>query len=186
MRFNRHSDLSGLHSMLSPSSYHWINYSIDKLDQRIDTVSAARRGSELHDFASQAITLGIKLPKTQATLNQYVNDCIGWRMSPEVLLYYSMNCFGTADAIAFRQNILRISDLKTGTSRTSVHQLEVYAALFFLEYNVKLFEVEIELRIYQEDGVTLFETDRDAIAHIMDRIQQFDKHINQRRKETEL
>lgn len=187
MIFNRHSELEGAHALLSPSSYHWINYTDEHLDARLDTLAAARRGSRLHELAHNAIELGVKLPRTPKTLNMYVNDCIGWRMSTEVVLFYSRNFFGTTDAISFRQNILRISDLKTGSTKTSVHQLEVYAALFCLEYRVKPFELEgVELRIYQDDGILFEETDFDSIVHIMDRIVQFDKHIEARRRETEL
>jgi hypothetical protein len=114
---------------------------------------AAQRGTELHDFARQCIVLGQKLPKTQKTLNMYVNDAIGFKMTPEQPLYYSENCFGTADSISFKQNYLRIHDLKTGESRTSMDQLEIYTALFCLEYNIDPGNIETELRLYQSDEV---------------------------------
>lgn len=186
MRFNNHSDIIDAHAFLSPSSYHWINYDEEKLDARFTTAMAARRGTQLHEFAHNAIQLGIKLPRTPRTLNMYVNDCVGFRMSTEVVLFYSNNCFGTADAISFRRNVLRISDLKTGITPASIKQLEVYAALFCLEYHFKPFEIDIELRIYQDNGVELFETDRDSIVHIMDRIVQFDKRIQNLKREAEL
>lgn len=186
MRFNRHSDVEGLHAILSPSNYHWINYTEEKLDERLDTLALARQGTRMHEFAHQAISLGVKLPRTQKTINLYVNDCIGWRMQTETVLFYSHNVFGTADAISFRLNVLRISDLKTGSTPTSVHQLEAYAALFCLEYNIKPFDIQIELRIYQNDDVVLFDTDYDAIVHIMDKIVCFDKQIQARRREAEL
>jgi Protein of unknown function (DUF2800) len=141
------------------------------------TALAAKRGDDLHTFAAEAIRLGVKLPKNTKTLNTYINDAIGFRMKPEQTLYYSENCFGTADAIAFRKNLLRIHDLKTGLIETSVRQLEVYAALFCLEYHTKPFDIDIELRIYQNDETQIFETDPDVIMHIMDKIVMFDKRI---------
>lgn len=178
MNFNTHSRLKGQHAFLSASKYHWIGYSEDKLDRVFMASLAAQRGNELHAFAHDAIRLGIKLPRTDKTLNMYINDAIGYRMTPEQILYYSDNCFGTADCIAFRRNTLRIHDLKTGTAPTSEHQLEVYAALFCLEYKFKPFEFDIELRIYQSDEVRVYDGDPDAIFHIMDKIITFDKRID--------
>ena len=183
MHFNSHSNLAGRHAFLSPSTYHWINYDDQKLDARFIAAMAAQRGTELHAFAHEAIRLGIKLPKTSKTLHLYVNDAIGYRMSPEQPLYYSDNCFGTADTISFRRNKLRIHDLKTGVSPTSEHQLEVYAALFCLEYRFKPFEIETELRIYQNDEVRIYDADPDSISHVMDKIITFDKRINELRLE---
>jgi hypothetical protein len=144
---------------------------------------AAKRGTDLHAFAHEAIRLGVKLPKSQRTLHLYVNDAIGYRMIPEQVLFYSENAFGTADTIAFRRNTLRIHDLKTGHWPCSVHQLEVYAALFCLEYHFKPFEIAIELRIYQSNEVQVYEADPDVITHIMDKIVTFDKRINALRLE---
>lgn len=183
MNFNTHSRLKGQHAFLSASKYHWIGYTEDKLDRVYLASLAAQRGTELHAFAHEAIRLGIKLPKTDKTLNMYINDAIGYRMTPEQILYYSDNCFGTADCISFRRNTLRIHDLKTGDSPTSEHQLEVYAALFCLEYKFKPFEFDIELRIYQNDEARIYDGDPDAIFHIMDRIVTFDKRINAIREE---
>jgi len=147
------------------------------------TALAAQRGTELHELAHDLIRLGVKLPRTPKTLNMYVNDAIGFRMVPEQILYYSDNSFGTADAISFRKNVLRISDLKTGATPTSERQLEVYAALFCLEYRVKPLDIQIELRIYQNDEIQIFDADPDTILHIMDKIITFDKRIDAIRAE---
>lgn len=179
MIFNTHSAFKGQHAFLSASKYHWISYSEDKLDRVYMASLAAQKGVELHAFAHDAVRLGIKLPRSSKTLNLYVNDAIGYRMTTEQILYYSDNCFGTADAISFRKNMLRIHDLKTGASQASEHQLEVYAALFCLEYKFKPNEIDIELRIYQNDEIQIFEGDSDSIFHIMDRIVTFDKRINE-------
>lgn len=183
MLFNKHLNLVGTHAFLSASNYHWINYDEDKLDRVYLASMAAKRGIALHDFAHQAIRLGVRLPTTKTTLNMYVNDAIGYKMSPEQILFYSVNCYGTADTISFKRNKLRVHDLKTGENEASVHQLEVYAALFCLEYNIKPTEIEIELRIYQNDEIRVYDADPDLITHIMDRIVSFDRRINAMRLE---
>lgn len=183
MLFNKHSDLVGQHAFLSASKYHWINYDDEKLVRVFTAQMAARRGTDLHAFAHEAIRLGVKLPKTPTTINLYVNDAIGYRMSTEQILYYSENAFGTADTIAFRRNKLRIHDLKTGLTGSSIHQLEVYAALFCLEYKYKPFDIDIELRIYQNNEVQVYDADPDVIAHIMSKIISFDKRIDALRLE---
>ncbi len=185
MLFNNHSRLAGQHAFLSASKYHWINYSDEKLDAYFTTAMAAKRGSDLHDLAAQLIRMGVRLPTTRTTMNLYVNDALGYRMTPEQVLYYSDNAFGTADAISFRRKMLRIHDLKTGVTETSHHQLEVYAALFCLEYRIKPFDITTELRIYQNDEVRIYEGDPDAITHIMDRIVTFDRRINLLKEEAE-
>lgn len=177
MIFNTHSGILGQHAFLGPSKYHWINYDSEKLAEVFRNSQAAQRGVKLHEFAHSAIRLGIKLPRTQQTLSMYVNDAIGYRMNTEQILYYSENCFGTTDTISFRKNLLRIHDLKTGVISGSVHQLEIYAALFCLEYGVKPGEIEIELRIYQDDEIEASTPEVDTIAHIMSTIITFDRRI---------
>lgn len=183
MNFNRHSTLIGAHAFLSPSDYHWVNYDDEKLARVFHTKMAARRGTELHDLAHRCIKLGVKLPTSKKTLNLYVNDGIGFKMTAEQILFYSDNCFGTADLIGFRNNVLRIHDLKTGITEASFHQLEIYASLFCLEYRFKPNQIKMELRIYQNDGVRVYEPDSDEIFHIIDKIITFDKLINEFRAE---
>lgn len=177
MRFNEHSELEGKHSFLSPSNYHWVNYSEEKLINVYSNFLATQRGTRLHAFAKESIELGIKLPKSKHTLNMYVNDAIGYGMVPEQVLYFSRNCFGTADAILFRKGFLRIHDLKTGVSPVSMTQLEVYAALFCLEYVVRPSDIRIELRIYQNDEIQVLEPDPNDIYEIMNTITVFDANI---------
>jgi hypothetical protein len=177
MNFNSHLALQGKHSFLSPSNYHWINYNDQKLDARWATYRASVRGTALHALAHDAIKLGVKLAKSNSTLSMYVNDAIGYKMEVEQPLYYSDNCFGTADAICFRRGTLRIHDLKTGVTPASVHQLEVYAAIFCLEYMIDPFEIKIELRIYQNGECVIYDADPNVIAHIMDRIVELDAKI---------
>lgn len=177
MLFNQHSGLLDKHAFLSPSSYHWLNYSEQKLEARFISVMAARRGTDIHKLAHEAIRLGIKLSKANQALSTYVNDAIGYKMSCEQTLFYSENCFGHADTISFRRNKLRIHDLKTGITAASMKQLEVYAAIFCLEYAVSPFDIEIELRIYQRDDIQIMEPAPEAILNIMDKIIEFDQQI---------
>ena len=123
----------------------------------------------------------MSLPKN--VLNMYVNDGIGFKMKTEQILYYSDNCFGTADAISFRDNFLRIHDLKTGEIPAHIEQLIIYAALFCLEYNYKPAEIQIELRIYQNDDISIYNPTSEDIVPIMDKIITFDKLINKIKRE---
>lgn len=189
MHFNKHLDLQGSHAFLSPSNYHWVNYTEEKLDARFLTAMAAAKGTELHEFAAQAIKLGIRLKGVKTTLNMFVNDAIGFGMIPEQVLFYSPNAFGTADAIKFKRAtrgnkpLLMIFDLKTGVTPTKMKQLEVYSALFCLEYDYKPTELDFELRIYQNDEVDIYNPDIDDIMHIMDRITTFDRRIEELKAE---
>lgn len=177
MIFNRHSGLAGKHAFLSPSSPHWINYDEQKLLARWYSFKGAVRGTDLHDLAHHAIRLGIKLSRKDKTMSAYVNDAIDYQMLPEQTLYYSDNCFGTADAISFRRRKLRIHDLKTGLHKASARQLEVYAALFCLEYGVSPQEIEIELRIYQNETVQITIPSAETIMDIMDTIIMHDHRV---------
>ena len=183
MIFNKHSNLEGQHAFLGASKYHWINYSEEKLAQSYLNFLATLKGTELHAFAAECIRLGIKLQHSKKTLNMYVNDAIGFKMTPEQPLYFSDNAFGTADAISFKRNKLRIHDLKTGVTPASVKQLEIYAALFCLEYKIKPSDISMELRIYQNDEILIYEPTVEDIVPIIDKILVFDKTINAIREE---
>lgn len=185
MNWNQHFNLKGSHAFLGASKYHWVNYTEDKLVEAYTRYTAAQRGTELHDLAAQLIKFGQKLPRNKKTLNMYVNDAIGYRMKSEQILYYSDNCFGTADAICFRNGLLRIHDLKTGVIPAHIEQLLVYAALFCLEYKVKPAEIGIEVRLYQNDEVLVHNPEVDEIAPIMDKIITFDKILNRIKLEEE-
>ena len=178
MNFNKHYALEGRHAFLSASQYHWLNYDEDKLSERYISWKAAQRGTELHEVAAKLITLGVKMPRTKKTFDAYVNDAIGFKMTPEVVLYFSDNCFGTADTISFNKDFLRIHDLKTGVIPASIKQLEIYAAIFCLEYDIKPSEIGMELRIYQNDDILIHSPEVDEIVPIMDKIIFFDKCLN--------
>lgn len=179
MEFNKHPELVGKHALLSPSKYHWLNYDDEKLKQVYLNQEAVKRGTELHEYAAQAIRLGIKQQNTKQTLNMYINDAIGFKMTPEQPLKYSGICFGTADAISFKETKrkLRIHDLKTGETPAHMEQLLIYAALFCLEYDYKPVDLDIELRIYQFDDKTIFIPTVEDLAPVISRIKSSCKLI---------
>ena len=183
MKFFKHSDLLGQHAFLGASKYHWVNYDETKIAEAYSKFLAVQKGTELHDFAAKCIKLGQKLPRSQKTLNMYVNDAIGFKMTPEQVLYFSENCFGTADAISFRNGLLRIHDLKTGVIPAHMEQLMIYAALFCLEYKTKPSDIDMELRIYQSDDILIHNPSSDEILPIIDKIITFDKSITKIRSE---
>lgn len=179
MNFNPHYNLRDKHAFLGASQNSWLNYDKDKLIQVFMNKLAVERGTKLHALAKNLIDLGVSLPRSKRTLNAYVNDAIGYRMKTEQILYYSDNCFGTADSIIFdeKKKLLRIHDLKTGQTPANMKQLLIYAALFCLEYKYKPAEIKIELRIYQGDDVIIFEPEVDDVVPIMDKIITFDNYI---------
>ena len=191
MNFAKHLNLEGLHAPFSPSQSSWLRYSDNKLVEVYLNKKAREKGTRLHEWAKETIDLRIKQPRSSKTIYAYVNDAIGFRMSTEVVLYYSDYFFGTADTISFRKNFLRIHDLKTGVNPASMEQLMVYAALFCLEYKIKPATIDIELRIYQNDEIERIGTTDDPkipewrsdpnliddIAHIMDRVVHLNKTL---------
>lgn len=177
MNFNNHSDLNGLHAFLGASKYHWINYDDEKLIQSFEKYKAAQKGTELHEFAATCIRLGQKLPRQKKTLNMYVNDAIGYKMTPEQVLYFSENCFGTADAICFRDDLLRIHDYKSGEVPAHIEQLLIYNALFCLEYDINPNDIRSELRIYQTNEILHHEPDPKEVLDIMAKIKRYDNII---------
>lgn len=185
MNFNKHFALEGKHAFLGASKYSWLNYDAEKLRESYLNAQARYRGTQLHELASQLIKLGVKLPDTNQTLNSFVNDAIGYRMQSEQILYYSDNCFGTADAISYkeRDKKLRIHDLKTGVTPASMKQLYIYTALFCLEYAMDPHSMDIELRIYQMDDIDVCTPEVTEILHVMQQIRSFDMVLKELREE---
>jgi len=179
MKFNEHSRLGNNHAVLSASKYYWIHYDEAKFDRFLSRRLAQERGVKLHNFAQHCILLGQRLPRSRSALNKYVNDAVGFKMTPEQILFYSINAYGTADAISFRVGQLRIHDLKTGVSKVSMDQLMVYASLFCLEYDEQPSKIEIELRIYQGFNTIIHRPESSDVRIIMDKIILFDKRINE-------
>lgn len=212
MNFNRHFDKEGRHAVLSASSWRWLNDDQDSVIQRITSSYSQTIGTILHDFAARHIRYRIKLNKYDKknamlellsngipgyvidtldfdqmfeNLMAYVNDGVGFKMHPEVVLYFSDNFFGTADAIQFNENerVLRIHDYKSGVIPAHIEQLEIYAALFCLEYRYKPHEIETHLRIYQSNEVLCHDPEPDEIRAVVDKITGLDKFLNQMKQE---
>lgn len=179
MRWNDHSRISGLHAFLGASKYHWINYNEEKIKAAYESFQAVALGTRYHELAAEMIRLKVKPEKRKKTFNLYVNDAIGFDMSPEVVLMYSENCFGTTDAICFRDGMLRIHDLKTGVTPAHIEQLYIYEALFCLEYDVRPQDIESELRLYQFNEIKSEVPDSKDIQDIMDKIKLFNKIITE-------
>lgn len=194
MIFLSHDKLKGKHAFLSPSQPFWIRYSDEQLYQKYVSSYSTEMGTSLHKLAETLISNNLKLKKGDkltvlshllndniprdtidmdriySNFMNYVNDAIGFKLTPEQILYYSDYCFGTADAISFRNNFLRIHDYKSGTQPAKMEQLLAYAALFCLEYKVKPAEIEMELRIYQNDEVLFHKPTAEDLIPIMDTI----------------
>ena len=182
MNFVKHLNLNGLHAPFSPSQPSWLRYDDERALEVYANKKAAEQGTRLHAWAKETIDLGIKQPRSKKTIYTYVNDAIGFKMSTEVVLYYSDRFFGTADAISFRDGMLRIHDLKTGKVgkvETHIEQLEVYAALFCLEYKFKPAEIDMELRVYKSDEVLCHFPDPKIISNHIEQIIRLDKLLTQ-------
>lgn len=176
MRWNKHYNVEGTHAILSCSQNAWIRKTDDEFDEWVSNTKAAEYGTKLHGIAAELIENRIRVEKKPITFNMYVNDAIGFKMTPEVLLYYSPYCYGTADAINFNEKkaFLRIHDLKTGRTPAHMEQLMLYTSLFCLEYgrilNFKPGDIETELRIYQNNDIRTETPELDLISHYMDLI----------------
>ena len=199
MIWNRHSNLEGSHAFLSASKYNWITKTNEELVQAYTNSYSQTIGTLMHAYAADSIKFREKLRKSDArgakfdlmrrdvpefaidirsffpTVMAYVNDSIDYMMDPEVLLYYSDLCYGTADSITVSNDILRIHDLKTGITPAKTDQLMVYAALFFLEYPYKPERMRTELRIYQMDDIIVREPEVEEIREVMNAIVEKDR-----------
>ena len=184
MNFNEHSNLNGLHAPFSPSQPAWLRYDDNKIREVYRNKQAVLMGTRLHQWAAETIQLGIKQQRSNRTICNYVNDAIGFRMTPEQVLYFSPRFFGTADAITFKNGMLRIHDLKTGKNPAHMEQLEIYSALYCLEYGVKPADINIELRMYQNDEVIVHNPDVIDIVPIMDKFRHFDKVLEELEEES--
>lgn len=179
MIYNEHYNLEGKHAFLGASSSSWLNYTPERLQDVYLNMLKKEKGTELHALASSAINNHVKFARLKKALNLFVNDAIGFKMESERVLYYSDNCFGTADAICFRDGLLRIHDLKTGDIPVKhFNQLNIYAALFCLEYDVDPMKIDIVERLYQGTEYHENVPEQEQIADIMKLIVTFDREID--------
>ena len=185
MNWNAHWNLKDKHAFLGASKWRWINYDTDKIISLYQSDELIKRGTRLHALAAGMISEGIRADRVKKTFNMYVNDAIKYKMSPEVVLYYSDNIFGTTDAITFdkEKHFLRIHDLKTGETPAHMEQLMIYAALFCLEYRQDPSDIDIELRIYQNNEIVVSNKETDPelsnwIKDIMHKAIEIDKVLD--------
>lgn len=189
--FNPHNEYdANAHAFLSASKHSWLSYSDDHLNEVYHNELMKERGTQLHAFAEQANKLGLHMPRNHKTINEFINDGLGYDMSSEVKLVYSRNCFGTSDLITYdeRKKLLRIFDLKTGLKEVKEFgQLHIYAALFCLEYHVDPYSISYDLRFYQNDEIHAEdETDPAVIDDIMQRIIHFSELIDSYKEEARI
>lgn len=184
MRFNKHWQVEGKHAFLGASKSHWIRYDLEKMKRIWENKFKSEDGTRKHNLAAFCIRERVKLEDNGSTLSLYVNDAIGFKMTPEQVLYFNDDCFGTADAISFRNGILRVHDLKTGEHPGKTDQIMVYFALFCLEYDINPYDIEMIGRIYQHNDFVEFVGEpggEGGVAEIMDTIRLFTKEIGNMR-----
>jgi len=205
MQWNDHHELEGKHAFLGASNFRWMNQNDVDFEKRYYAQFATSIGTAIHELAKDCIDSRMKLTKHDKRLVEYsmykngipkraydpdtiltnllpfVNDAIGYRMSSEIILFYSYNSFGTTDAIVFneKEKTLRIHDLKTGTTPSHIEQLIVYAALFCLEYKKKPKDFTTELRIYQSSEILNYTAEPMEIEKTMELIKLRDSDIKE-------
>jgi len=183
MDWKDYSKLTNSHAFLSPSRYHWLNYDNEKLLDTFRNHKRAALGTRLHALAAQLIDLARRQPQTAEAFNAFVNDAIGFGMRPEVLLYYSPRCYGTADTISHDNGVLRIHDLKTGATPVppgATKQLLIYAALFCLDYKIDPIDLSgVHLRIYQNEEILEFDPSEQELLRTTRRIVEADKMLKE-------
>lgn len=213
MNFNRHFDKEGKHAILSASSWRWLNDDPEALVKRICSHYLSDIGTILHDIARKHIKHRIKLNRydkknvmlelvelgipgvvidtinfesVYENLMMYVNDCVAYKMTPEVVLKFNDDFFGTTDAIKYEDEIryLRIHDYKSGTTPAHMEQLMIYAALFCLEYGIKPSSLTgCELRIYQACEIAAFNPTADDIQDVIETILSHSNFLRKLREE---
>lgn len=203
--WNDHHKLEGLHAFLGASNYHWINWNDETLIKRYYSQYSTTAGTAIHELAEKRIKNKRRIDFNDIHLIEYVldengvpkgtvneelvlnnlvnfvNDSIDFGMDSEVILYYSMDCFGTTDAISYdeKHKLLRIFDLKTGTTPAHMEQLVQYAALFFIEYHKKPQDTKVELRIYQNGEIIIYEPTVEELEKRMQLILRDCKILNE-------
>lgn len=75
MIFVKHSELVGKHCLFSPSKPGWINYSVPKMFERIDSEAAKMTGTLIHEFAASQIYLRHKV-KSKRVLVEGIENYI--------------------------------------------------------------------------------------------------------------
>lgn len=208
MKWKEYSLPEGSHALFGGSNYHWIHYTSEDFVNKYRSSIAAKIGTAIHDAAQTLIEGRIKISENDwnlvrfvleengfprnidcvpilTNLIPYVNDAIAYGMDTEILLYFSENFYGTADAISFdeKKKFLRIHDLKTGLVPGHMEQLLIYMALFCLSYKYQPYDIKAELRIYQGGEILYFKPELEDVVPIVDQIVTGNKLITELRAE---
>lgn len=111
------------------------------------------------------------------SVKMFVCDSIGFRMESEQKLSVSKVIEGTADAVRFypKDNLLRISDLKTGSRPAKIEQVFIYAALYCYENRLDPLKTNFEARIYQNGEIYIEQPTGEEIKSLLNTIL----HINE-------
>lgn len=98
----------------------------------------------------------------------FIGDSIGFHMESEQKLKLSNKINGTADAVRFypKENLLRVSDLKTGSRPAKIEQVLIYAALYCYENRLDPLKTNFETRIYQNGVIHIEQPDKEDINDI--------------------
>lgn len=178
------------HAVFSPSEKYWVNYDRARIIQRYDQVIAIERGTALHELAAKCIDLKIHLDPCEGVIATYVSDCISYKMDTEVELVFTNEINGTADAIRYdrESNTLYVFDLKTGSTKASLVQVMIYAALWCCVHNRDPLTLSYDLRIYHNQYPEKIDTESDPqlgerINDIIVQMRYVASVINDYRKE---
>lgn len=83
MDFVKHSELRGKHAIFSPSKTSWLNYSVPKMFERLDSENAKNVGTLIHEFAASQIYLGHKVNNKKSLIYQIENYIFQKYYNPE-------------------------------------------------------------------------------------------------------
>lgn len=107
----------------------------------------------------------------------FICDSIGFRMESEQKVSVSSIIEGTADAIRYypKENLLRVSDLKTGSRPAKMEQVFIYAALYCYENRLDPLKTAFETRIYQNGEIYTEQPTGETISRMLSDIL----HLNE-------
>lgn len=114
----------------------------------------------------------------------FICDSIGFRMESEQKLSVSKIIEGTADAVRYypKENLLRVSDLKTGSRPAKIEQVFVYAALYCYENRLDPLKTNFETRIYQNGEVYIEHPSGDVISNALNISLHLDEVVEKFRR----
>ena len=167
------------HAMFSPSQPSWLHDTDEEFAARYSNKKAAELGTRYHEDAARMIQNRWRMSKSSDpvadNVRAYINDAIKYQMLPEVRLEGTQDFFGTADTIIFRRGLLRVHDLKTGTTKPHMDQLRLYAAYYCMQYGINPNDIQMDLRFYQNNEIVCYEPEFGVIADIISEVRHKDE-----------